>query len=78
MNRSRWLIVIGTALLAIGLVFVTYNRVAFERTQRKSMGPFSMDVPKRQTFTVPKLLAWTMAGSGAAALVMGIRERKSS
>jgi hypothetical protein len=37
-----------------------------------------MDVPKRQTFTVPKLLAWTMAGSGAAALVMGIRERKSS
>jgi Trk-type K+ transport system membrane component len=78
MNRSRWLIVIGAALLAIGLTFVTYNRVVLERTEKKSVGPFSMDVPRRQTFTMPKLLAWTMAASGAAALVIGIRERKSS
>jgi len=78
MNRSRWLIVAGTALLTIGLIFVTYNRVAFESTQKKSVGPFSMNVPKRQTFTVPKVIAWVMAGSGAAALVTGIRARKTS
>jgi hypothetical protein len=77
MNRSRKLIVVGAALLLIGLLFITYPRVALERTERKSVGPFSMGVPRRQTFTMPKLLAWTMAASGAAALVIGIRERKA-
>ena len=78
MNRSRWWILSGTALLVVGLTFVIYSRVAFERTEKKSLGPFSVGVPKRQTFTMPKVIAWTMAGSGAAALVIGIRARTSS
>jgi len=77
MSRSRWLIVIGAALLVIGLTFVTYSRVALERTERKAIGPFSVDVPRRRTFTMPKVLAWGMAASGAAALVIGIRGQKS-
>ena len=77
MNRSRKLIVTGTALLVIGLIFVTYNRVAFERTGHKSMGPFSVEVPKRQTFTMPKVIAWAMAAAGGAALATGIRAHGS-
>jgi hypothetical protein len=76
MNRSRRLIVIGTALLVIGLMFVTYNRIALERTEKKAFGPFSVDVPRRKTFTMPKVIAWAIAVSGGAALVIGIRERK--
>jgi len=75
MNRSRWLIVAGTLLLVIGLTFVTYSRIALERTENKSWGPVTLGVPKRQTFTMPKVLAWAMTAAGAAALVSGIRAR---
>lgn len=78
MTRPKGLLVVGAALLALGLLLVTYNRIVLERTERRSLGPFSVQVPKRESISVPRAVGWTLLGAGAVAVGAGLYLRRPS
>jgi len=72
MGRTRILVIVGVALLVLGILGLVYDRFVFERTETRKLGPLSLEVPTQEEVRVPRLVAWILCGAGVVSIGTGL------
>lgn len=70
--------IFGAILLILGFVFIVNDGFTFTKREKVlEIGPIKATADRTETVPVPPILAWVVAGTGAALLVIGFKNARA-